>query len=111
SADAGTIGAMRRAPTLPVVLAGSAAFLNLYATQPLLPLLQRTFDASQFAVSLTITAPTVAVALFAPIVGRVADAVGLRRVIVASSLLLAALTAAAATSTPRARLIRRRFLP
>src|SRR5262249_37772037 len=30
--------AMRRLPTFPVVLAGTAAFLDLYSTQPLLPL-------------------------------------------------------------------------
>src|SRR2546423_793129 len=58
---------MRRLPTLPIVLAGFAAFLDLYATQPLLPLLARTFHASSFAVSLTITAPTVAVALAAAV--------------------------------------------
>ena len=46
--------AMRRQPTVAIVLSGSAAFLNLYATQPLLPLLQRTFGASRFAVGLTV---------------------------------------------------------
>ena len=75
---------VRPLPTVPVVLAGAAAFLDLYATQPLLPLLARTFQASTFDVGLTITAPTVAVALAAPGVGRLADMFGLRRVIVAS---------------------------
>jgi MFS family permease len=64
---------MRRPPTFPVILAGSAAFLDLYATQPLLPLLARTFNASTFKVGLTVTAPTVAVALSAPFIGRLAD--------------------------------------
>src|SRR5206468_2207938 len=63
----------RRPPTVPVMLAGFAAFVDLYATQPLLPLLARTFHASRFDVSLTITAPTVAVALAAPGIGRLAD--------------------------------------
>ena len=89
---------MRGEPTVPVVLAGSAAFLNLYATQPLLPLLARTFHASTFQVGLTVTAPTVAVALFAPFVGRLADTIGLRRVIVGSAFLLAAATALSATA-------------
>ena len=44
---------MRIPPTLPVVLAGFAAFLDLYATQPFLPLLVCTFDASTFEVGLT----------------------------------------------------------
>ena len=101
---------MRIPRTLPVVLAGFAAFLDLYATQPLLPLLARTFDASTFEVGLTITAPTVAVALFAPIIGRLADTLGLRRVIVGSSFLLALATALAATSTTLWQLIVWRFI-
>ena len=69
-------------PTLPVVLAGFAAFLDLYAPQPLLPLLARTFGASTFEAGLTVTASTMAVAVFAPFIGRLADRLGLRRVIV-----------------------------
>src|SRR5262245_24434875 len=90
---------MRRLPTFPVIVAGFAAFVDLYATQPLLPLLARAFRASAFDVSLTITAPAVAVAISAPFVGRLADRVGLRRVIVASAFVLTAATALAATST------------
>ena len=89
---------MRREPTLAVVLAGFAAFLGLYATQPLLPLLARSFDASTFAVGLTITAPTVVIAVCAPFIGRLADTIGLRRVIVGSAFTLTAVTALAATS-------------
>ncbi len=103
-------GAVRTPPIVPVVLAGSVAFLHLYATQPLLPLLARTFHASPFAVGLTVTAPTVAVAIAAPFVGRFADAVGLRRVIVAAAFLLALATALAATSESLAQLIGWRFL-
>ncbi|HEV3141080.1 MAG TPA: MFS transporter [Vicinamibacterales bacterium] len=101
---------MRRPPTLPIVLAGFAAFLDLYATQPLLPMLAKVFGASAFAVSLTITAPTVAVAITAPIVGRLADRFGLRRVIVASAAALTVATGLAATSTTLAQLIVWRFL-
>ena len=85
-------------PVWPVVLAGFTAFINLYATQPLLPLLRRVFDANPFAVSLTITVSTLAVAVAAPIVGRLADRIGRRRVIVGSSTLLAVATGLAATS-------------
>jgi len=101
---------MRRPPTLPVVLAGFAAFLDLYATQPLLPLLARTFHASTFEVGLTVTAPTIAVAIAAPAVGRLADRLGLRRVIVGSAALLALATALAATSTGLRQLIFWRFV-
>lgn len=100
----------RRLPTVPVMLAGFAAFVDLYATQPLLPLLARTFHASSFDVSLTITAPTVAVALAAPGIGRVADLLGLRRVIVGSAVAIAVATALAATSTSLPQLIFWRFV-
>ncbi len=101
---------MRRPPTVPVVLAGFAAFLDLYATQPLLPLLARTFGASTFAVGLTVTAPTIAVALAAPVIGRLADRLGLRRVIVGSAFALTLATAMAATSTSLQQLIFWRFV-
>ena len=99
-----------RLPTVPVMLAGFAAFVDLYATQPLLPLLARTFHASSFDVSLTITAPTVAVALAAPGIGRLADLLGLRRVIVGSAVAIAVATALAATSTSLSQLIFWRFV-
>lgn len=85
-------------PVWPVVLAGFTAFINLYATQPLLPLLMDVFHASPFGVSLTITVSTLAVAVAAPFVGRLADRIGRRRVIVGSSALLAVATGLAATS-------------
>jgi len=96
---------MRREPTIGVVLAGSAAFLDLYATQPLLPLLARTFRASPFEVGLTITAPAIAVAIFAPVIGRIADRIGLRRVIITCAFLLTAATGLAATATTLRQLI------
>src|SRR5258708_35286896 len=100
-----------RLPTCPVVLAGGAAFLDLYSTQPLLPLLTRTFGASTFAAGLTITAPTIAVAIFAPFIGRLADRLGLRRVIVLSVWTLTVATALAATSHTLPQLIFWRFVP
>jgi MFS family permease len=93
-----------------MVIAGAAAFLNLYATQPLLPMLATRFHASAFQAGLTITAPTVAVAIFAPFVGRLADTIGLRRVIVGSAFLLAMATLLAATSVSLAQLIAWRFV-
>ena len=101
---------MTRLPTFPVVLAGSAAFLNLYATQPLLPLLSRSFGATAFDVGLTITAPTIAIAVTAPFIGRLADRAGLRRVIVGSAWTLMVATALAASSTSLQQLIVWRFI-
>jgi len=92
------------------MLAGFAAFLDLYSTQPLLPMLARTLHASNLAVSLTVTAPTVAVALAAPFVGRLADRLGLRVVIVGSAFALAAATMLAATAANLPQLIAWRFV-
>lgn len=101
---------MSRPPTFPIVLAGFTAFLDLYATQPLLPLLARVFGASHVGSSLTVTASTLAVALGAPFVGRLADIVGHKRVIVGSALALACGTGLAATSTTLTELIFWRFV-
>jgi MFS transporter, YNFM family, putative membrane transport protein len=97
-------------PLLPVVLAGFTAFLSLYATQPLLPLFQSVFGASHFAVSLTVTATTAAVALSAPFMGRLADAWGKRRVIVAAAFALALTTLLASTARTLTQVIGWRFL-
>src|SRR6266853_2826597 len=98
------------APRFPVVLAGFTAFLSLYAPQPLLPLFQRIFHASHFAVSLTVTATTLAVAIAAPFIGRLADVWGKRRVIVLSAFHLAATTTLAATATTLGQVVAWRFV-
>jgi MFS transporter, YNFM family, putative membrane transport protein len=92
------------------MLAGFGAFLDLYSTQPLLPLLARTFHASSFAVGLTITAPTLAVAIAAPWAGRLSDSFGLRKVIVGSAAALAVATLLAATARDLRELIAWRFV-
>ena len=94
----------------PVILAGFTAFLDLYATQPLLPLLMRVFKTTHFAVSLTVTASTIGVAIAAPVVGRLADVIGRRRVIVGSAFVVTAATALAATSTNLTQFIGWRFV-
>ena len=100
----------RRPSTVPVVLAGFTAFLGLYTTQPLLPLLAQVFHASRFAVTLTITAPTAGVALAAPFAGRLGDLFGRRRVIVTAAFAMALLTALAASAQTLNQLIAWRFL-
>jgi predicted MFS family arabinose efflux permease len=99
-----------RLPTFPVVLCGAAAFLDIYSTQPLLPLLTRIFRASTFEAGLTITALTAAIAIFAPFIGRLADRLGLRRVIILSVWALTIATALAATSRTLHQLIFWRFV-
>jgi len=92
------------------VLAGFAAFVNLYATQALLPLLVRVFQATPGRVSLTVTAATVAVSIAAPLVGGLADRIGRPWVIVGSAVLLTGVTALAATSRSLGQLVGWRFV-
>jgi MFS transporter, YNFM family, putative membrane transport protein len=87
-----------RVRTLAAAFAGFSTFLGLYASQPLLGHFEHLFAASKAQVALTVSAPTAAVALCAPLVGLVADRTGRRRMIVASLIALALLTALAATA-------------
>lgn len=95
---------------LALFITGFATFVNLYATQPLLPQFRQIFQASELMVSLTVSAPVLAVALAAPLIGLLADALGRKRVIVAAMLGLALPTALAATAANLGQLIGWRFL-
>jgi predicted MFS family arabinose efflux permease len=92
-----------------VVLAGYCAFIQLYATQPLLPLLRELYHASELAVSLTVTVPSLGVAIAAPLAGTLADRIGRRPVIVWSAFLLSIASLLTATSTSLHQLLFWRF--
>jgi YNFM family putative membrane transporter len=92
------------------MLAGMCTFLNVYSTQPLLPYLQRVYNASAIAVSLTVSATILAVAIAAPIVGLLAESIGRKKVIVPSLFALTVPTLLAATSRNLHELIFWRFL-
>jgi MFS family permease len=96
--------------TLGVVVAGFCAFLQLYATQPILPLLRRVFHAGTVEVSLTVTLAALGVAVSAPFAGLLADRFGRKRIIVISAFLLATCSLLAATSPDLPTLIAWRFL-
>jgi len=93
-----------------VCLCGVFAFIDLYATQPLLPLLTGLFHASKAAVGLTVSASTLGVALSAPVWGVFAERLSRRRVIVWSIVALAVPTLLAATSPNLHALIFWRFV-
>jgi predicted MFS family arabinose efflux permease len=93
-----------------VTLAGIGVFLNLYATQPLLPLFEQIFHASKSEVGRTVSAATLGVALSAPFCGALAERVGRRKVIVLSISLLALPTILAATASGLSQLVFWRFL-
>ena len=83
--------------TAATMLAGMCTFLNVYSTQPLLPLLRRIFQASELEVSFTVSATIFATAVTAPIIGMIAERRGRKKVIVPSLFLLTIPTALAAT--------------
>jgi predicted MFS family arabinose efflux permease len=106
---AGGLGADSRA-IIAVTLAGVAAFFNLYATQPLLPLFELIFHASKAEVGRTVSAATLGVAISAPFIGALAERAGRRRIIVLSILLISVPTLLAATSASLTQLVLWRFL-
>jgi MFS transporter, YNFM family, putative membrane transport protein len=108
--DVGSSGRrLRNNRTAAVMLAGFCAFLNLYAPQPLLPLLAREFRTSAAGISLLITASTIAVALAAPLAGILSDHLGRKRVIVPAALLVALPSGLAATAATLGQLVFWRF--
>jgi predicted MFS family arabinose efflux permease len=93
-----------------VALCGVCAFLELYCTQPLLPLLAHIFHASKTGVGMTVSAATLGVALSAPIFGALTERLARKRVIVISLIGISVPTLLAATSTSLAQLVFWRFL-
>ncbi|RAI03223.1 MFS transporter [Acuticoccus sediminis] len=67
--------------TLALVVTGFGAMLNLYAPQPVLPLLRDAFGVSAAVAATTVTATALAVALVGPFAGAASDAWGRRPVI------------------------------
>jgi YNFM family putative membrane transporter len=95
---------------LAVAACGGSAFLDMYATQPLLPGLRAEFHTGEAAVGATISVLTFACALAAPFVGPMADAIGRKRVIVSAIFGLALVTFAAASATTLHALLVWRFV-
>ena len=94
---------------LGVASAGFCTFINLYATQALLPTLAAVFHRSLGETGLTVTASLVAVALVAPFVGGLSDMLGRRRLILGAAFLLTLPTLAAAAAPTLTLLIACRF--
>jgi MFS family permease len=95
---------------LALALAGACTFLNVYCTQPLLPLFQRVFQASEVQVSLTVSVVTLSVAIMAPIVGLVAETVGRKKVIVPALFAMTVSTLLTATARGLHELVLWRFV-
>jgi MFS transporter, YNFM family, putative membrane transport protein len=96
--------------TLAVIFAGFCAFLTVYATQPILPILMKALGISAGLASLTVTASTLGMALTAPMAGRISDRIGRKKTIVIAGFGLAATTLAAASAWDLPSLLFWRFL-
>src|ERR1700692_1441984 len=96
--------------TLAVIFAGFCAFLTVYATQPILPVLSKALDISAALASLTVTASTLGMALTAPMAGRISDRIGRKKTIVIAGFGLAVSTLAAYTAPEIYSLLFWRFL-
>lgn len=92
-----------------IAAAAICVFMNLYAPQAVLPLLAQDFGATPSAVSLTMTANTLAVAAVAPFAGAIADVLGRKSVIASAALVLAVPTALMAFAPDLASLVGLRF--
>jgi MFS family permease len=99
-----------RASLAAVLIAGACTFLNVYVTQPLLPMFRRVFHASALEVSVTVSATTLGIGLAAPFFGLLAERIGRKRVIVPALFALSAPTLLAATAPNLHWLIFWRFL-
>ncbi len=96
--------------TLAVIFAGFCAFLTVYATQPILPVLRQILGISEFLASLTVTASTLGMALTAPFAGRISDRIGRKRTIVIAGFALAFATLGAGFAADLPMLLFWRFL-
>ncbi len=101
---------LSRAGMLAISFAGFCTFLDLYATQPVLPLFETLFHATKAEAGLTVSASTIAVAMVAPFVGALGDRARRKSVIVLAIVALAIPTLLAATSPGLGALIFWRFL-
>ncbi|MGE0749086.1 MAG: MFS transporter [Variibacter sp.] len=92
-----------------ILLAGFAAFLNLYAPQAVLPMLGAEFGAGPAEIGLAMTATTLAIAFVAPFVGAIADVIGRKRVIVTAMIALVVPTSAIALAPNLETILAARF--
>ncbi|MDE1160772.1 MAG: MFS transporter [Acidobacteriaceae bacterium] len=80
------------AKLLAVFLCGSVAFLNLYCTQPMLPMLAHVFSVTETQVGVTVSAATIGVAISSFLLALFGERLPRKKAIVISMVALAVLT-------------------
>lgn len=78
---------LRPMPRAAIAAAGFTAMLNMYAPQPVLPMMSAEFGVGPAVISQIMTVNALAVALMAPFTGVVADVLG-RRTVIATAIAL-----------------------
>jgi YNFM family putative membrane transporter len=105
-----TLPAMFDRLRIAVILCGLCGFLDLWATQALLPFLAGELHASALAVSFTVSMPPLAIVLVAPWTGVIADVLGRKRVIVTAMFGLVVPTVMVAFATSLGAIVFWRFV-
>ncbi len=93
-----------------VAICGICAFVDMYSTQPLLPLFVQLFHVSKTAAGLTVSATTMGVAAAAPIVSSYAERYNRKQIIAGSIFALTIPTLLASTAHGLPELVFWRFL-
>ncbi|HEY1858186.1 MFS transporter [Acidocella sp.] len=83
---------------LAIFAAGFATFVNMWCTQAILPVLAASFHIAQARTSLTVTAPLIATAAMAPLIGAISDRFGRKKFICGAGLVLVLPTLLAAAA-------------
>lgn len=95
---------------LAVFVIGFFAFIQVYSVQAILPVLMQEFHATPTQMGLTVGATVLAVAIMSPFMGLLSDAVGRKKVIVASLVFMALPTVMLGFSSSLAQMNVWRFL-
>ncbi len=105
-----TSGGIPRTTALALVVAGYVTFVNMWCTQAILPVLAQSLHVSPALTGYTVTAPLIATAAMAPLIGMLSDRFGRRVFIRGAALLLIIPTLLAAMASSLPMLIACRFL-
>jgi len=111
SLSAGSRAAPARLPlNVAVFAAGFVTFVNMWCTQAILPVLAAAFHVPQARTGLTVTAPLIATAMMAPVIGAISDRFGRKNLICAAAALLVIPTGLAASAGTLNEFVLCRFL-
>ncbi|HQT46529.1 MAG TPA: MFS transporter [Acidocella sp.] len=95
---------------LAVFSAGFLTFVNMWCTQAILPVLAAYFHVAETRTGLTVTAPLIATAMMAPVIGAISDRYGRKKLICGAALILLIPTLAAAAANSLDALVAARFV-